>query len=399
MAGLLDGILGSSLEDPKTQAVASMVQGLLSSPRPLGGIPAGLLNYGGAMQQAKQQAAAEEMRKMQLAQMALQQRQNQQQVDQADRDRALLQKAFSTVRPIEANAASGIAGPRPDALGVVGQQPPFDPRQFIAAGGTPGLAFQMEQAMRKENVPIKLGAGEALFDPRTLKQLANNPKVEDLPGAIKEYQFAVAQGYKGSLQQFMLEQKQAGATKLSVSMDKGFGQTFAENAAKDLSASRDRARAAASNLTTLGNIDRVLNTGNVATGPAQPFQVMGMQIADALGVGGKNNAERLANTRQMMQSAASLALDGAAKMAGQGQITEGERKLIADAAGGGIDRMTMPEMRALTGALRKVNTSTMDAHKALLGNVGPQFKDFTPFYNVEQPKAPQNQVVDFGGLK
>lgn len=402
--GLLDGILGSSLDDPKTQAVASMVQGLLSSPRPMGGISAGLLNYGGAMQQAKQQAAAEEMRKMQLAQMQMQYQQQLQAQQQADRDRALTQKAFSTVQPIEANAASGIAGPRPAALGVIGQQPPFDARAFIANGGTPALAFQMEQALRKETPqPIKLGAGEALFDPRTLKQLANNPKAEDLPSAVKEYQFAVSQGYPGSLQQFMLEQKRAGATNLSVSMDKGFGTQFAENAAKDLGASRDRARAAASNINTLNNIDRIISTGNVATGPAQPFQVVGMQIANALGVGGKDNAERLANTRQMMQGAASLALDGAAKMAGQGQITEGERKLIADAAGGGIDRMTMPEMRALTGALRKVNVQTLDSHKALLSNVGPQFKDFTPFYNVDSPASPgqgkASSVVDFGSLK
>ena len=402
--GILDGLLGSSIDDPKTQATAAMIQGLLGSPRALQGISSGLLGYGGAMQQSRQQQAAEELRKMQLQQMALQFRQQQQQADQTDRDRALTQQAFSAVKPIEANQASGIAGPRPQALGVVGQLPKFDPAQFIAAGGTPQAAFGIEQSLRKDNTPIKLGAGEALFDPRTLKQLANNPKAEDLPGAIKEYQFAVSQGYKGSLQDFLLEQKRAGATNLSVSMDKGFGTTFAENAAKDLGASRDRARAAVNTLGTLDNIDRVLSTGKVLTGPTQPFQVFGLQIASQLGIGGKDSAEKLSNTRQMMQSAASLALDGAAKMAGQGQITEGERKLIADAAGGGVDRMTVPEIQGLVGALRKVNTGTLSNHQTLLKNVGPQFKDFTPFYDVPMPgsgggAASMPKVVDFGSLK
>lgn len=155
MAGLLDGLLGSSIEDPRTQATMAMVQGLLSSPKALGGISSGLLGYGGAMQQAKQQQAAAELRKMQLEQMALQMRQQQQAADQAERDRALTQQAFTPVKGIEANAASGITGPRPAALGVVGQQPAFDPRQFIASGGSAPLAFQLQQALAKEQAKIK----------------------------------------------------------------------------------------------------------------------------------------------------------------------------------------------------------------------------------------------------
>ena len=153
--GLLDGLLGSSIEDPKTQAVAAMVQGLLSSPKALGGISSGLLGYGGAMQQAKQAKAAEEYRRMQLQQMAMQQQQAQRQAEQGDLDRTLTQKAFTPVRGFEANQASGITGPRPEALQSVGQLPRFDPTQFISSGGSPDRAFALQSAMTKQQAKIK----------------------------------------------------------------------------------------------------------------------------------------------------------------------------------------------------------------------------------------------------
>jgi hypothetical protein len=47
------------------------------------------------------------------------------------------------------------------------------------------------------------------------------PKPEVVPAAIKEYQFAVSQGYKGTFQDFQLAQKSAGAQKLTVDMTGG----------------------------------------------------------------------------------------------------------------------------------------------------------------------------------
>jgi len=47
------------------------------------------------------------------------------------------------------------------------------------------------------------------------------PKPEVVPAAIKEYQFAVGQGYKGTFQDFQLAQKSASAQKLTVDMTGG----------------------------------------------------------------------------------------------------------------------------------------------------------------------------------
>jgi hypothetical protein len=53
------------------------------------------------------------------------------------------------VKPIEANAASGITGPRPEALAAVGKLPAFDPAAFVASGGSPELAFSLQKSLTK----------------------------------------------------------------------------------------------------------------------------------------------------------------------------------------------------------------------------------------------------------
>lgn len=378
--GLLDSITGSSIDDPKTTGLLALASALSSGPKFMPALANGLL--------ARQQVLGDARREQTLAQMQaiqLQQVQQQQAKQQALMDAA----RASSVSPEQAALAGGGGPTVANAEKIATSQPGFDWKKYqgLVSGIDPMMGLQVEAATRKDSTPLKLAAGEAIVDPKTFKPIYTNPKEDTTPSAVKEYNFAVAQGYQGSFQQFQLEQKRAGAPSVSVSMDKGFGTTFADNAAKDLGASRDKARAAVSTINTLNNIDRLIDTGKVATGPTQPFQVYGMQIAEGLGVGGKSNAEKLANTRQVIQSAANLSLDGAARMAGQGQITEGERALIRDAAGGGIDRMTPPEIKALTGALRKVNQNVVAGHQSLLNNVGPQFKQFTPFYQVNSPAA------------
>lgn len=153
--GLLDNLIGSSIDDPRTAATLQLAQGLLSAPRAMQGLNSGLLGYQGAMAEAKQRKAVEDMRRMQLEALAFQQQQARKQAEQSDLDRTLTQRAFSPVAPIEANAASGVAGPRPKALGAVGQLPRFDPAQYIASGGSPDRAFALRQAMAKEQAKIK----------------------------------------------------------------------------------------------------------------------------------------------------------------------------------------------------------------------------------------------------
>jgi hypothetical protein len=83
----------------------------------------------------------------------------------------------------------------------------------------------------KANLPMRetVDAGKAnqavldylrATDPAKFLELTAT-KPEATPAAIKEYQFAVGQGYKGTFQEFQLAQKSAGAAKTIVDMTGG----------------------------------------------------------------------------------------------------------------------------------------------------------------------------------
>jgi hypothetical protein len=322
---------------------------------------------------------------MQMSQQQIAEMQRQAQ----DRER---QQQFLQGLQIPQMAAAGqaMAGGGGPTVANAAKMPAVDPMQqmmlqAVKAGAIPLPTYL--QSLQKDTSPLTLKEGETLLDRKTMKPVFSNPKAQELPAQVREYEYAKAQGYGGTFQQFVIDQKRAGATNVSVSMDKGFGDAFAKDAAGSLATSRDQAKAAASTITTLDRITSTLDSGKVAVGPTAKFELFGRQLAESAGMGGKDNAEKLQNTRKMIQGAASLAVDGAAALKGQGQITEGERALVSRAAGGDVDSMTAPEIRALTGVLRKINMGRIEQHKAQLGNVGKQFAPFVPFYNVDMPPA------------
>lgn len=126
--------------------------GLLSmfgaSPETVQRVQQGLLNFGNAFpeirrQRMEEQAMAEDrdwLKKQRQAQMeaaARAEEQRRQQEQQRAMQDDLLRRAVTPVQPSEANAVSGITGPRPEALSVVGQQRQIDPLEYLRAGFDP----------------------------------------------------------------------------------------------------------------------------------------------------------------------------------------------------------------------------------------------------------------------
>ncbi len=209
--GLLDQL---GFNDPeKSQMWGLLAQGLAQR----NGV-AGLLS---ANQFAAE--APERVRKAKLAEMQMQK--YTMDLDKAKRDDAqeiqINDAARSAYRsPVAANAMS--MGPLQTGDGTVPTvQPGFDQKGFLSAlyGINPMKAIALEQSLAKDNTPIKLGAGESLYDKHTFKPIATAPKEVSLPGAVQEYQFAVGQGYKGTFDEWDRARKRAGATNLSVNTD------------------------------------------------------------------------------------------------------------------------------------------------------------------------------------
>lgn len=291
---------------------------------------------------------------------------------------------------------------RTGAVPVPAQPAKFDVNGYTAAALNKGLmnplqAIQLQTAAAKDDAPIKLGSGEALFDRKTLKPVASNPKEQEVPSAIREYQFAQQQGYRGSFEQWDKERKRAGATNVSVNTGKTFLSDIAGGLGKSIVDSRNGAQSA---LSTIGTVNRLLDaidTGKVMAGPGSTFRQYGLQVGNMLGVSGKDANEKMLNTRQAIQSLAQLELDAAQQMKGQGQITEAERSIIRRAASGDIDSMTTGELKLLGGVLDRSARSKIAGYNAQVKPLAsnPDAAAIAPFLNIEEP--PQRPTA--GGVR
>lgn len=291
---MLDGLLGNSLDDPRTLGLLQMAAALSSGRKFMPALAQGLLARQQVVQGAADAEEAKKDRAMRRGLLDMQIQEQKRQMEQAGIDRRLTQEAFSPVQPINANAVSGITGPRPEALKVVGQMPAFDPMAFIRQGGTPQTAFSLKQSMTKDTTPIKLGKGETILDPITRKPIYTAPDTPDMPAAVREYQFAQQQGYKGSFQQFEIEKKRAGATNLSVNTGpKAFDNELGKAAVETFMAEREKAGAAVGVLQSVGEIRKAVQGGAFQGTGAE----LKMNAAKALGaLGMPYDANTVANS-------------------------------------------------------------------------------------------------------
>lgn len=226
MAGLLDGIFDSE--------GGRLGLGLLAAagPRADGaGFGQRLQEAVGYTDQFKQQQFAQKHQAMQEQMHALQLQEAQQKQKEQEEYRNLVAQyakpAMPAVPPIQGDALlpphlqSGIL-PRE---GLPAVPPIFDRAGFGSAleakDPVKGLAYQASIA--KDDAPIKLSAGEQLFSGKAsgYKPLLSVPKERVAPAAVQEYEYAKGQGYGGSLNDWLIAQKRAGASSTTVNMTDG----------------------------------------------------------------------------------------------------------------------------------------------------------------------------------
>ena len=197
---------------------------------------------------------------------------------------------------------------------------------------------------------------------------------------------------------------QAGKTQvnLNVNTAKGLTGEMATGLGKQLDASLAGAQSAVNTINTADQIDSALSSGKLIIGPMADKRIVLARLGDALGVGGADNPEKLANTASLIQSLAKNELDAAQSMKGQGQITEAERALLRRASSGDIN-MSAPELQALTGALRKTAQRRIEQHQAQVNRLSSLegAAPLIPFYQVDMPKPAQaggGGVIRFDAL-
>ena len=226
--------------DPRTQGLLALGLGMLGSRGNFGqgiaqGGMAGLAAFNDAQQQRQRTALAQQQAQqhaLQIQQAQMQMAEMHRAAKEAETQRGLADQFRQSI----ASPMAGIGGP--PTVANAAEQPPVDPyQQQLYQAMKLGQIKPMDylSATKKDTALIKLGAGEGLYQPGTYKPLVVNPKEDTTPSAVKEYNFAVDQGYKGSLLDFSLAQKRAGATKVNVDAGQRFENAYSTDQGKQFS--------------------------------------------------------------------------------------------------------------------------------------------------------------------
>lgn len=375
----LFGLLGINPESAREKAFTKGLLGAiaqaaaLSGPqaRPVGNLQ-GLGQIGlsalGGYEGAMDKTIADALKGVQLKQ-AIEQQQRQQ--------------AFRT-------AAQGAITRQPTVQDVLRQQTNIEPQALE------GMSMQEVIAQApKSGVSVdrdRLLSAIAEFAPEKYLELTQS-KATDLPSSVREYEYARGQGFRGTFQDFITEQKKAGAPSTTITLpgDKKMAEVLGAKGAERLDTSLTQAQEAQSTIQNINELRPILAEG-VFAGPLSGAPRAVAQIASSLGITGKDTKELLDRTAVAMQGLAKFELSAAAAMRGQGAITENERVLIQRAAGGRLDQFTAPEVQALLTAMEKTANYRIGSHNRQLDVLrrsgSPEVRDLVPFYEL----GPMNVV-------
>lgn len=254
---------------------------------------AGVAGYGNALereQQLKQQQAEKEMRDLQMQQLRTQITREQQ------RQKVLPTLFQGQVNPgsvsiPEVGGVPFVTQAKVDHPATVGA-PKFDVQRAVSSG-----LFTPQEIEAYAKIPEIGRPKREVFKPGDVvfeggKQVLAIPKEQDLPSAVKEYQFAVSQGYSGPFQQFQLDMKRAGAPKTTISMGqekeeaKVVGKAFGEQYA-DIQKAGFAAQSAINRYDRLGQLLEGVNTGK--------FSPLGLEVAKAAQAAGINIDQNTSN--------------------------------------------------------------------------------------------------------
>lgn len=268
-----------------------------------------------------------------------------------------------------------------------------DPQKFIQAGGDPALAKQFAEAPMLGKTK-GVNVGDVLRNPYTGEIIgsATNPNKPFNPDGSPNAAF----------QQWELQKAAAGKATTNVNVNtanKPFLTEIGKGVGEAVLGDFNAAKAAQQTLANANQIQQGLSKAIV--GPLANQRLGLAQIGDFLGIGGKDNVEKLQNTRNVMQGLARQELAAAGSMKGQGQITESERAILRKAESGQINEMTKAEIETFLSAIRKTANYRIQQHSRNLSKLrqDPNSAGVVQFMELGAEQPGGGGVVDFGSLK
>lgn len=388
------GLLGKSTGDPGKDAaldrgLLQMGLAMMASRSPSvgqafgqGGL-VGIQGYNNALDEQFQQDQRGQAKKM----WAEQNRQLGQQATIRDTSKQFY-------RSPEQNALAGGGGPTVENAQKIGSSPAsFDSAGFVralyGAGIDPMEVKRLETMFSKDRSPIAVKQGETLLDNQTFKPIYTSANPDKPTNDIQEFNFAQARGEVPagmSFTEWMRGNKRAGATNVQVKTDVKTGESLAGQVGPMMKDSAGAAEAAVKQVDAAQRITKAIDSNKLFVGPGANIKLKGTQILDMLGMAGKNDAEKLENTRQAIRGLAELTLQGRQQMKGQGAITESEGRLAEKAMSGDIADLTAGELRQLAAASERAARFNYAQHERRMSGVRgrKEFDVVSPFYEAPQ---------------
>ena len=397
--GLLDGFSEFARTPEGQGLLAATFGGLASAQRgaPINSLGraglAGLTGYGNAQDRDLQAARAEQQRKYQEQVMA----HTQMQMDAAKRDaerKATIDAGmgkFFTPAQKAMPALPSMDGMLPQEfrtgaapMGAQEAKPAdFDAggaAQFLAQNGDYKEAFNL---MPKAPEAFTLGEGQTRYIGD--KIVAKGPEKQPaMPSAIQEYNFAKGQGYPGTFEQWSTSQKKAGATNVSTRVDTKMGDSLASQVGPMVKDTYTAAQGAVQQTDAAARIIKAVDSGKIIAGPLSGGRLKIAQVGQLLGVTGKDDAETIARSRDVIRGLSEMTLKGRQQMTGQGAITESEGALAEKANSGNIEDLTPAEIKQLARASARASKFAYEQHQDNLRNLNsdPATAKLGGFYKV-----------------
>jgi len=289
----------------------------------------------------------------------------------------------------------------------------------LLQSGNPMLQQMGMQAIMKGEEPAKYGltpqydqAGNAFVlnergERKMLEGVKSRDKMEVAPSGVAFNPYAVQPGavfndpnklmsigpdgqavVNDKLVGIKKEIGKAGASNVNVKTDVKMGESLGAQVGPMMKDSTSIAEGAVKQVDAAQRIVKAIEGDKAFSGPLANGRMKTAQVSQMLGIGGKDEAEKIANTRSAMRGLAELTLQGRQQMKGQGAITESEGALAEKAMSGNIEDLTGAEIKQLAKASERAARFNYSEHqrklKVMQGN--PALAGIAPFY--EGPGMP-----------
>jgi hypothetical protein len=232
----------------------------------------------------------------------------------------------------------------------------------------PSGALSMQQQLVKDNTPIPVKADETLVDRHTFKPVFTAPKTFTKPALQQEFELAVSQGYKGTLMDYQLALKKAGATNVNNTVsvagpENEYNKTIGKTLADTSTALVASAQQSPNIVANARAIKDALDKGAIS-GTGAEIRLAAQKAAETLGIVPSGKA---ATTQELMSGLGKLTLSGikTSGLGGGNGFTDKDREFLNAAVSGNLSD-TPENLRRVADLSEKAAIATHQKGNAVL---------------------------------